>query len=183
MTEAFEDKQDFGSFSPSSEDLIQVKVLNDGFAAALYVPEDSGSFPSMKQVHLAIENANVHFGVNEKAIKKFVDEQFRGKGLIFAKGSTPGGGSVARLIWNYISEEGAAPHDITDQLLSNRILHNFTVVKDGDGPLVCVFSLTAGEGGRTKMEANKSVKRPTLRIVSPSRGMHRSAAYGITKQL
>ncbi|MCH8327117.1 MAG: DUF342 domain-containing protein [Candidatus Marinimicrobia bacterium] len=132
MSEAYDTRGAFSSFSATSDDLVQVMVLNDGFAAALYVPEDSGRFPSVKQVHLAIEKAKINFGINEKAVNKFVKEQIRGKGLIFAKGSTPGDGISARLVWNNISEDGAAPQDITEQLLANSIMHIFSVVKEGD---------------------------------------------------
>ena len=146
MTEAYDSPRAFSSFSASSDDFIQVMVLNDGFAAALYVPEDSGNFPSAKQVYLAIEKASVNFGINDKAVNKFIKEQVRGKGLIFAKGSVPGDGSNARLVWNHLSEDGAAPEDITEQLLANSILHVFSVVKEGD-QILSKLPATAGVMG------------------------------------
>ena len=112
--------------------VVHVKVLNDGYAAALYVPEDAGSFPTLKQIHLAIEKAKVSYGINDKAIDKLVKEQVRGKALIFAKGDEPSDGGHARLIWNDISEDGASPQDITDLIGSGRHLQIFTKVGKGD---------------------------------------------------
>lgn len=117
---------------PIDEGVVQVKILNDGYAAALYVPEDSGTFPTPKQIHLAIENAKVNYGLNDKAIDKLIREEIRGKAYIFAKGKEPGLGGQARLIWNDLSNAGASPQDITELVTAGQRLQIFSQVSEGD---------------------------------------------------
>ena len=126
--------------------VVHVKVLNNGYAAALFVPDDSGTFPTLKQVHLAIEKAKVNYGINDKAIDKLVNEQVRGIALLFAKGDEPSDGGHARLIWNDISEDGANPQDITEMLGSGRHLKIFTKVGKGDQILSKLPPTVGSEG-------------------------------------
>ena len=94
---------------------VQVRILDDGYKAALFVSVEVSPFPSMKQIYLAIEHANITYGINDQAVDRLVKEQIKGKLLVFAKGKPPVDGGGARLIWNLGSEDGAPPADITDQ--------------------------------------------------------------------
>ncbi|MEE9464903.1 MAG: FapA family protein [Candidatus Neomarinimicrobiota bacterium] len=93
-----------------------MRILDDGYRAALFVSTEINPFPSLKQVYLAIENAKVTYGIDDEAVDKLMKEAIKGKEVVIAEGKLPVGGGDARLIWNLGSEDGVPPTDITDQL-------------------------------------------------------------------
>lgn len=111
MSEPFKDPES----ADTATGPVEVKILNDGYKAALFVSKEANPFPSMKQVYLAIEHAKVTYGIDDQAVDSLVKEQIKGKLLVFAKGKPPVDGGGARLIWNLGSEDGVPPADITDQ--------------------------------------------------------------------
>ncbi|MFB0517011.1 MAG: DUF342 domain-containing protein [Candidatus Neomarinimicrobiota bacterium] len=127
--------------------LIDIQILDGGFAAALFVSEDSETFPSLKQVHLAIENAGVIHGIDDGVVEKLIEEKIRGKPVVFAKGKSPKAGSSSRLIWHGNSPAGASPLDVTEALSNpGRDLSLFMAVEKGQ-QILSKLAATEGEGG------------------------------------
>ncbi|MEE9162187.1 MAG: FapA family protein [Candidatus Neomarinimicrobiota bacterium] len=126
---------------------IEVQILDDGFVAALFVPKDAPAFPSLKQVHLAIERAGVQNGVDDQAVEQLIREQIVGEPVIFARGKPVAKGGDAKLIWHEQSEDGAAPRDITEAIASNNHEVNlFASVEEGQ-QILSKLPATEGESG------------------------------------
>ncbi len=165
---------------------IEVKILNDGYQAALFVPKEANPFPSMKQIYLAIEHAKVTYGIDDQAVDSLVKKQIKGKLLVFAKGKPPVDGGGARLIWNLGSEDGVPPADITDQATgATSITALFGRVSKGQQILSKMPSTEGVEGitvfGESKAKAGVDIPIPAgegtylssdeLTLLASSRGI------------
>jgi uncharacterized protein (DUF342 family) len=97
----------------AANDAVNIQILENGYAAALFIPEDVPTFPSQKQVYLAIEKAGVIYGINDDVIDTFVHQEIRGKTVVFAKGKQAEKGNNAKLIWHENSRTEPISLDIT----------------------------------------------------------------------
>ena len=104
---------------------VEVRILDEGFSAALFVPQPVIDFPTPVQVQMAIERAGVVYGIEDQAIDKLIDEQIVGEPVIFARGEQPAGGGNAKLIWHEESDGEATPRDITAAVI--RGYHDLTL--------------------------------------------------------
>ncbi|UCD37317.1 MAG: DUF342 domain-containing protein, partial [Fidelibacterota bacterium] len=128
----------------ASASAIEIQIQEDGFAAAMFVPEGAADFPSAKQVHLAIEKAGVSYGVDDGAVEKLLHHQIRGKSVVFAKGKRPKTGGNSRLLWHDNSAAGTSPRDVTAELANpSQELYLFMRVEKGQ-PILSKEA--AGEG-------------------------------------
>ncbi|MBA7620300.1 MAG: DUF342 domain-containing protein [Calditrichaeota bacterium] len=126
---------------------IRVRILEEGYTAALLVPEDVSAFPSPKQVYLAIENAGVKYGINDGALEKLIQEQIKGEPVVFARGKLPAGGGGPRLVWHENSEAETSTRDITREVVEpGRELHLFLRVEQGQ-QIMSKIPATMGEAG------------------------------------
>ncbi len=133
--------------STGSSKPVEVRILAEGFAAALYVAQDVTDFPTPVQVQKAIERAGVVYGIDDQAIDQLIDEQIAGKPVLFAEGEMPAGGGDAKLIWHEESDGEAIPRDISDAVLHGQQLPNlFTRVVPGQQILTKLPS-SGGESG------------------------------------
>lgn len=112
MNEPIQERQS----SESTSNPVEVRILNDGYKAGLFISKSVNPFPSVKQIYLAIENARVTYGIDDQAVDQLIKDSVKGNLVVFAKGKPPVDGGGARLIWNLGSENGVPPTDITDQL-------------------------------------------------------------------
>lgn len=101
--------------------------------ATLFVPKEIATFPTLKQVHLAIEKAKVSHGIDDKAVAEMVKQKIKGKPLVFAKGKPPVTGRDARLIWNTVNENGDGTKAFIEETLQSAPqMHYFSRVEKGD---------------------------------------------------
>ncbi|UCH62548.1 MAG: DUF342 domain-containing protein [Fidelibacterota bacterium] len=126
---------------------IQVRILEEGYTAALLVPEEVSAFPSLKQVYLAIENSGVKYGINDGALERIIQEPVKGKAVIFAKGKLPTEGGGSRLIWHENSGAEPSTRDITREVVEpGREPCLFLHVKEGQ-QILSKLPATGGEAG------------------------------------
>ncbi|MCK4579507.1 MAG: DUF342 domain-containing protein [Candidatus Marinimicrobia bacterium] len=160
MTEAFKDK----AVATDSSDPVVVKILDDDYSAGLFVPDNLKEFPSLKQVYLAVENAKVTYGINDKAIDNLVARQITGQLVAFAEGKLPIDGGSAKLIWNVGAADGQPPVDISDQVsgkANNTAL--FGRVSKGQ-QILTKMPATEGEEGITVFGASKASSGSDIEI-------------------
>ena len=138
--------EDTGPGSAGAEP-IEVQILDDGFAAALFVSEEAPAFPTLKQVHLAIERAGVQIGVDDEAVERLISDQIVGEPVIFARGKPVAKGGDAKLIWHEQSEDGAAPKDITEAIASNNHEVNLFISVEEGQQILSKLPATQGESG------------------------------------
>jgi len=116
----------------SVEESIQVRIVDGDTSAALFIPKEVKSFPSLKQVHLAVENAGISYGIKDEVIKTVVSKEIKGKEVVFAEGKAPIAGVGSRIIWSTNTKAQGGPIDITDELTrDNPRLGLFSPVKKG----------------------------------------------------
>ncbi len=126
---------------------IRIRILEEGYTAALLVPEEVSAFPSLKQVHLAIENAGVKYGINDGTLEELIHKQIKGKPMVFARGNLPVGGGGPRLVWHENSGGETSPRDITKEITEPGLnLHLFTRVERGQ-PILSKQPAKGGEAG------------------------------------
>ena len=143
MSEQLEDQE----YSSGENGSICVRILEGGYAAALLVPEEVSAFPSLKQVYLAIENAGVKYGINDGALENLIQEQIKGKPVVFARGKLPMEGGGSRLVWHENSEAETSTRDITREVVEpGRELYLFLGVKQGQ-QILSKLPATGGEAG------------------------------------
>ena len=143
MSEQLEDQEHIsGGNGP-----IRIRILEEGYTAALLVPEEVSAFPSLKQVLLAIENAGIKYGINDGTLEKVIQEQIKGEPVVFARGKLPAGGGGPRLVWHENSESESSTRDITREVVEpGRELHLFLRVKQGQ-QILSKLPATGGEPG------------------------------------
>jgi uncharacterized protein (DUF342 family) len=100
----------------SARDVVNIRILENGYAAALFVPEDVPTYPSQKQIHLAIEKAGVVYGIDDGVIDTFVHQGIKGKTVVFAKGRQAVKGTDAKLVWHENSSAEPISLDITREI-------------------------------------------------------------------
>jgi uncharacterized protein (DUF342 family) len=100
----------------STVDVVNIRILENGYGAALFVPRDVPTFPSQKQIYLAIEKAGVIYGINDDVIDTFVHQGIKGKTVVFAKGRQAVKGTNAKLIWHENSRAEPISLDITREI-------------------------------------------------------------------
>ena len=114
----------------SASEAVQIQILENGYAAALFVPQGVQEFPSQKQIYIAIERAGISYGVNDAVIDAFIHQGVTGKAVVFAKGRQAVRGSSARLIWHENSRSEPMSLDITKRLEeTNQALDIFQLVE------------------------------------------------------
>ncbi|MCH7521195.1 MAG: DUF342 domain-containing protein [Candidatus Marinimicrobia bacterium] len=119
--------------SPPPTESVAIKILKGGYVATLLVAKEVTTFPTIKQVHLAIERAKVNYGIDDRVVEKLVMQEIKGKPLVFAKGKPPVAGGAARLIWNAVKNDGDESKDVIEeppQFMPQR--HYFSRVEKGD---------------------------------------------------
>ena len=174
MSEWLEDQeQSTGGNGP-----IDIRILEEGYAAALFVPEEVADFPSLTQVYLAIESAGVRYGIDDSAVENLVQEQIKGKPVVFARGKPPVEGGGSRLFWHENSEAEASPRDITERVAEpGRELYLFARVKKGQQIL---SKLPAAEGEAGINVCGESIIVPGNDISIPSGGGTSLSRDGLT---
>lgn len=129
------------------QSLVLVQIMNDGYAAALYISPDAEPYPTEKQLYLAIEKAKVTQGIDDKVVAHLLKKKILGKALIFAKGDEPSEGGAARLIWHNSNLEHATPEDISgDYADQGNNLYLTAPVSKGD-KILSKLPPTDGERG------------------------------------
>ncbi len=114
-------------------DSVAIEILKGGYVATLLVPKEVTAFPTLKQVHLAIEKAKVSYGIDDKVVEKLVKQKIKGKPLVFAKGKPAVTGGDARLIWDAAGAGGGETTGDTDETLQSALKrHYFSRVGKGD---------------------------------------------------
>lgn len=113
----------------STSEAVQVQILENGYAAALFIPQGVQEFPSQKQIYIAIERAGISHGINDAVIDVIIQQGITGKAVVFAKGRQAVRGSSARLIWHENSRSEPISLDITGRLdETNQTLDVFQLV-------------------------------------------------------
>ena len=132
---------------PESTDLVDVRIMNGGSAAALFVSEGVTRFPNLKQIYLAIEKADISYGTDDKVIEAFVRKEVKGERVIFAKGKPSIPGEAARLVWHINSRPEIDPSENSDEeaAISNK-LGIFCRVEKGE-QILSKVPATKGEDG------------------------------------
>ena len=112
---------------------VAIEILEGGYVATLFVPKQVATFPTIKQVQLAIEKAKVNYGIDDQVVERLVKQEIKGKPLVFAKGKPPVAGGVARLIWNTAKDAGDGSKEVIEETSpSSPRRHYFSRVEKGD---------------------------------------------------
>lgn len=132
--------------SPAS-DVVNIRILENGYAAALYIPEEVPTFPSQKQIYLAIEKARISYGIDDGVVNTFIHQGIKGGTVVFAKGRQAVKGSNAKLIWHENSIAEPISLDITKEIIAaNQDLDIFQQVKKDQQILTKIPAQDGGVG-------------------------------------
>jgi len=143
MSERLEKKRP----DPAGTAQTDFRISDDGYTAALFIPEEMVPFPSAKQVHLAIEKAGINYGLDDNALARLIKEQIKGKQVVFARGKLPVEGGISKLIWHDNSAAEAQPIDVTEEFIDpDKKLYLFMNVEKGQ-EILSKLPAPEGEAG------------------------------------
>ncbi len=132
--------------APENSSSVRIQIKDGGYTAVIFVPDGISDYPSLKQVHLAIESAGIKHGINDETIENLIRDRIKGKSIIFAKGDPPTEGSGPRFIWHENTGSQELERDITEEVVkADRAGHFFSRVSKGQQ----IVSKLPSEGGKT----------------------------------
>lgn len=99
-----------------SSSAVRIQILDEGYTAVIFVPDEISDYPSLKQVHLAIESAGIKHGIDDETVEKLIHDRIKGKPIVFARGEPPAEGSGSRFIWHESAGSEISERDITEEI-------------------------------------------------------------------